>query len=65
MSRFTVVWGPDAENQLIEIWLAADDRADVTAAADIYRRMAARSAGRIGDDMDGRRKPYRRHGGGE
>jgi plasmid stabilization system protein ParE len=32
--KFTVIWSPDAENDLAEIWLAANDRPDVTAAGD-------------------------------
>lgn len=32
MDRFTVVWHKDAEQQLIEIWLGAENREAVTAA---------------------------------
>jgi hypothetical protein len=32
--RYTVAWSPDAERDLAEIWLAAGDRAEVTAAGD-------------------------------
>jgi plasmid stabilization system protein ParE len=32
--RYTVVWSPDAENDLAAIWLAAADRAAVTTAGD-------------------------------
>ncbi len=30
---FTVVWSEPAERELMEIWLAADDRSQVTEAA--------------------------------
>ncbi len=29
---YTVVWSPDAENDLADIWLRADDRSAITAA---------------------------------
>lgn len=32
--KFTVVWLPSAERELAALWLAAEDRADVAAAAD-------------------------------
>jgi hypothetical protein len=39
--RYTVVWDRDAENELMEIWLDAADRAAVSAAAnDIDRELA-------------------------
>ena len=34
MSRFTVVWTPDAEAELANIWMNAGDPAAVSAAAD-------------------------------
>ena len=33
MSRFTVVWMPDAEDELIKIWLSAADPASVSKAS--------------------------------
>ena len=35
MSRFTVVWRPEARAELATIWMAASSRASVTAAADM------------------------------
>jgi hypothetical protein len=32
--KYTVVWKPDAEQELARLWNEATDRADVTAAAD-------------------------------
>jgi plasmid stabilization system protein ParE len=34
MSRFTVIWLPEAEARLTEIWIDANDRAAVATAAD-------------------------------
>jgi|GEM_PF-5870461 len=34
MTRRTVIWVPEAEDELGEIWLAADDRDAVASAAD-------------------------------
>jgi hypothetical protein len=33
--RFTVVWSTTAENDLASVWLEADDREEVAAAADL------------------------------
>jgi hypothetical protein len=41
MTPYDLIWLPDAEDQLAEIWLRARDRADVTAAqAEIDARLA-------------------------
>jgi hypothetical protein len=41
MNKFTVVWVPAAERELMELWLAGSNRADVNHAADeIDRRLA-------------------------
>lgn len=32
MTRFAVTWHPDAEAELVEVWLSAPDRAAITAA---------------------------------
>lgn len=32
MTRYTVTWHPEAENELTELWLLATDREDITAA---------------------------------
>jgi hypothetical protein len=34
MTRYTVAWVKSAQDELAELWLAAEDRAAVTAAAD-------------------------------
>jgi hypothetical protein len=34
MTRYTVVWVESSQNELAELWIAALDRAAVTAAAD-------------------------------
>ena len=48
MSRFTVVWAPDAEDQLAEIWTNAADRVAVTAAANSIDRELGEDPVRIG-----------------
>jgi hypothetical protein len=39
--KFTVSWFPSAGNRLTEIWLAATDQAEVSAASDAIDRMLA------------------------
>jgi hypothetical protein len=39
--RYTVVWHADARDDLAELWLAASDRRNVTAAADQIDRELA------------------------
>ncbi len=34
MIRYTVIWAPEPQNELAELWLAASDRAVVAQAAD-------------------------------
>jgi len=45
MTRYTVVWHDDAQNQLAEIWLNTTDRQSVTLAANATDR-------RLADDAD-------------
>jgi hypothetical protein len=37
--NYTVLWDPDAEQALADIWMNASDRGDVTAAADQIDRV--------------------------
>ncbi len=39
--RFTVIWKPNAENQLIRLWMGAADRLAVRKAADEIERLLA------------------------
>jgi len=32
MTRYTVTWHPEAENELTTLWLSAEDRSEITAA---------------------------------
>jgi len=41
MSRYTVEWRPDAEDELMVIWMHAADRAAVTAADAAINRLLA------------------------
>jgi plasmid stabilization system protein ParE len=47
--RYEVRWGPVAERQLADVWLAAPDRNAVTAAADWLDRWLARIPLQIGE----------------
>jgi hypothetical protein len=47
--RYTVVWQPSAVNDLAAIWLAARNRAAVTAAADEFDRVLRHSPENLGD----------------
>ena len=40
--KWTVVYHPAAENELIDLWLAAPDQADVTYAANLIERRLRR-----------------------
>lgn len=35
MTRYTVTWHPEAEAELVELWLSAPDRAAITAAVQV------------------------------
>lgn len=39
MNRFSVVWTQEAADELAEVWLAADDRQQVTGATETIDRM--------------------------
>lgn len=41
MKAYTVVWLQDAADQLIEIWLAASDRNEITAAVEALDQLLA------------------------
>jgi hypothetical protein len=49
MTRYTVVWHVDAENELAEQWLAANDRDAVTLATNTIDSHLAADADRKGD----------------
>ena len=51
---FTIVWRPIAETQLAEIWLAATDRAAVTAAANEIETALRSSPESVGESRDER-----------
>ena len=38
MTRYTVVWNPLAENELAELWIGAEDRGNLSRAADLIDR---------------------------
>ena len=44
MTRYTVVWHDDAQDELIRLWLAAADRQSITNAADMIDWELARDA---------------------
>jgi hypothetical protein len=48
MNPYTVNWQPAAEDALTEIWIAASDRAAVTAAQALADRLLARDPARHG-----------------
>jgi plasmid stabilization system protein ParE len=52
--RYTVLWSPDAEGDLASIWLAATDRADVTAAGDRIDVLLREDAHLQGESRHGR-----------
>jgi hypothetical protein len=41
MNRYTVTWREEAEAELIELWLAASDRSEITAAVRIIDQALA------------------------
>lgn len=51
--KYTVVWGKDAEQDLASIWLASQDRDQVTYAAHLLDEMLAESADRAGESREG------------
>ena len=53
---FTVVWLPDAERELAEIWIAATDRNRVTAAAGMIDEQLRRDPESAGESRSGGRR---------
>ena len=51
---YTVLWSPDAENDLAAIWLAAKDRADITDASDQIDALLRQDAHLQGEARHGR-----------
>ena len=52
--RYTVLWSPDAENDLAAIWLDANDRTAVTAAGDQIDAFLHQDAHLQGESRHGR-----------
>ena len=52
--RYTVLWSPDAENDLAAIWLDANDRNAVTAAGDQIDAFLHQDAHLQGESRHGR-----------
>ena len=52
--RYTVLWSPDAENDLAAIWLAANDRTAVTAAGNQIDTFLHQDAHLQGESRHGR-----------
>jgi hypothetical protein len=53
--RYTVVWAPDAENRLADLYYHAPDKAAVTAASNEIDRVLANDADRKGQPLNGDR----------
>jgi len=53
MTRYTVVWHDDAQNQLAEIWMNVSDRQSVTLAANAIDRQLADDASTKGTAVEG------------
>jgi plasmid stabilization system protein ParE len=51
--RYTVLWTPTAERRLTEIWLAAPDRREVTAAAARLDNLLRKDAHTCGESRSG------------
>jgi hypothetical protein len=47
--KYTVVWSPDAEQELADIWNKAADRESVASAANFLDRELARDPGHVGE----------------
>lgn len=50
MTRYTVVWVQSVEDELVEIWLSADDRNAITSATDTIDRELGMDAESKGED---------------
>jgi hypothetical protein len=51
MTRYTVVWVLSVEDELVELWLAANDRNDITAATHAVDQELGLDAGLKGEDL--------------
>lgn len=51
---YTVVWRPTAERKLADIWLAAQDREAVRAAADAMESLLKSTPADVGEARDGK-----------
>jgi hypothetical protein len=51
--RYTVVWSPDAEQELARVWNDATDRAGITNAANFLDRELARDPTSLGESRPG------------
>lgn len=51
MTRYTVVWVQSVEDELVEIWLAANDRNDISAATHAVDQQLGLDAGLKGEDL--------------
>ena len=47
--RFTVVWSPEAEDELIQLWMAAPDRNRLTQVVNAIERQLARQPFSVGE----------------
>lgn len=54
--RFTVVWKPSAKNELAKIWIDADDRERVRAAADRIDQFLGEPSSDFGHTIHGIRR---------
>jgi plasmid stabilization system protein ParE len=54
--NFTVLWDPEAEQELAAIWVAAADRAAVTAATDEIDRLLRTNPEQRGESRDDGRR---------
>jgi len=46
--KFTVIWAPQAENDLARLWLEAEDRGEISAAAESLDSALREDADRLG-----------------
>jgi len=51
--NYTVVWKPDAENELADVWLKTTDRSDLAVAANRLEQALGRNPSGIGEAVHG------------
>lgn len=51
MTRYTVTWHPEAENELTSLWLSADDRNEITEAVQAIDLVLASDAATKGVEI--------------